>query len=378
MIVTTNGNSNPMPTFGRYKSTGINITLPWLNPHPTPRPRYIDSVQVLGFIPLTCITQHSRLKAFSQCDCRDWKDDDCYINLVFGDSSGQYNPYKNDKSNFILEYPFLYQFQWSNPALSFFELEEWSGTNWFTTTTLNNDSFGIYNGLGTMCIPNWSQFKIDWQKVIMQFGEGLYRFRVNNNIFGAGSIYVSEPFCLKEWNCKDANKTVRWDATISGGRIGSITDDKRIFNLCCNKFINDTTTITSQTWQDSVRVYGFFGKETTDYERVNIEYQNGEVIKIRDEAIQKFEYETALLPKYLHDRFKAYGIMADELYVSDYNWNNSDYEINTRRVVCDGAYAPEYDKHTRYSKATVVFKEGFQNVIRDKCCPVLSSGIPRP
>ncbi|MFI5404919.1 MAG: hypothetical protein ACHQ1D_00250 [Nitrososphaerales archaeon] len=376
MITTVNRNRNPMPAFGRYAYIKGGPKAP------TPRPRYINSIQILGFIPLTCATQHERLKAFSQCDCRDWKDDDCYINPVFGDSSGQYNPYKNDKNNFLLEYPFLYKFQWNDPSLSFFQLEEWNGSAWVSTAILNDDSFGVLNKLGTMKIPYFTQFTIDWQKVIMQFGEGLYRFRVNNNIFGAGSIYVSEPFCLREWNCKEANKTVKWNANITGGRIGSITDDKKIFNLCCTsesgqKVENSGPSKTcTYTWQDEVRIYAFFGKETTDYERENIEYQNGEIIKIRDEAIQKFEYETALLPKYLHDRFKAYGVMADELYVSDYNWNNSDYEIKNKRVVCDGAYAPEYDRHTRYSKATVVFKEGFQNVIRDKCCTVINKDIP--
>lgn len=360
MIATTNPVTAIMHDMLAFGTTIPNFT-------PAAKPVYIDSVQILGFIPLVCDTPHSRLAPFNQCDCRDWTDDDCYINPVFGDSSGATDPLKNDTSGFMLEYPLLYDFLWDDPSITSFSLEKFVDGFWVGIALLNNNNLGTYNALGTMCIKNWTQFVIDWQKVIIAHGEGIYKFRVDNNLFGFGSTYESEPFCLKEWSCKAAAKTVRWDAVIRGGRVGSITNDQMVFDLCCER-IDDHKKLLTQTWRDSVRVYGFFGKEKTEYERENIEYQNGEVIKIRDEAIQKFEYESALLPKYLHDRFKAYGIMADELLVSDYNWNNSDYEVKQKRVVCEGSYEPEYN-YGRLSHVKVIFAEGFKNVIRDKCCP---------
>lgn len=361
MIRIINPSTNRMPLFGVYGTTVPRFT-------PAAKPAYIDAIQILGFVPLTCVTSSTRLAAFSQCDCRDWRDDQCYINPVFGDSTGQTDLRKNDYSSFTLEYPFFYNNQWQDPTTSAFQLEQFIAGAWKGKAMLNNNTYGTFYGLGTMCITNWTEFTVDWQKVIMAFGEGLYRIRVDNNIFGRGSTYVSEPFCLKEWSCKGADKTVRWEAIIRGGRVGSITDDQRVFDLCCER-LNDQKKIITQTWTDSIRVYGFFGREKTEYERENIEYQNGEVVKVRDEAIQKFEYESAALPKYLHDRFKAYGIMADELRVSDYSWNNSDYEIDRKRVVCEGSYEPQYHEDTRYSWVKVVFAEGFKNVIRDKCCP---------
>jgi hypothetical protein len=183
---------------------------------------------------------------------------------------------------------------------------------------------------------------------------------------GSGSL-VSEPFCLKEWSCSGTDVTVRWESKITGGRIGSITDDQRVFDFCCQNPLNG---ISAVTWYDSIRVYGFFGKEKTEYERLLIEYQNGEVVQVRNEAIQKFEYESALQPKWVHDRLKAYGLMADTLLVSDYNWNNADYEVDQKGVVCDGSYEPDYNENTRYSNVKVQFKERIQNVIRDKCCSI--------
>ena len=369
MIRTINTNSNPQPRWGIQGST-VPILTPSISIGAVLAP-----VQIAGLVPLICPTQDPRLPAFSKCDCREWTNDDCYINPVFASTSDT-DVKKNDHNFFLLEFPFLFAYQWSNTSLSAFSLQEWDGSQWITTTTLTNNTYGVHYAFGSLCIKKWKGFDIDWRKILIAFGEGLYRFRVDYNLFGNSGILVSEPFCLKEWSCAGTDVTVRFETTMTGGRLGSIVDDKRVFEFCCIiqssviGSINNGQKISAVTWNDQLRVYAFFGKEKTEYERVNIEYQNGEVVQIKNEAIQKFEYESALQPKWIHDRLKAYAFMADILYVTDYNWNNSDYEINKKRVVCDGSYEPEYNENTRYSNVKVAFKEGYQNVIRDRCCDI--------
>jgi hypothetical protein len=365
MITTINTNSNPQPRWGVHQSSSSQFTS-------TGKTGYVLApTQIAGLVPLICSDQDPRLPPFSKCDCREWVGDQCYINPVFASTADPGDLLKNDRNMFLIEYPFFYQYQWAQPALSAMSLEEWNGSQWVTTTTLTDNTYGYFYDFGDKCIPNWKGFDIDWSAVIGWFGEGLYRFRVDYDIYGNVGILVSEPFCLKEWTCSGTDVTVRWECTITGGRLGSIIDDKRIFEFCCNKGGGPAgmqLTATPVTWNDQIRVYAFFGREKTEYERSNVEYANGEIIQVRNEAIQKFEYESALQPKWVHDRLKAYCFMADEIYVTDYNWNNSDYEIDKRRVTCDGSYEPEYNENTRYSNVRVQFKEGFQNVIRDKCC----------
>ena len=383
MRITFNNNSSPQPSFGVQASTV---------PIFTPQARLanvLKPVQIMGLVPLICPDQDSRLPAFSKCDCREWTNDDCYINPVFA-SLTDTDPLKNDHSMFLIEFPFFYSYQWNISANSLMSLEEWNGSAWITTTTLINSTYGTYYGFGSLCIPNWKGYDISWRSILIAFGEGLYRFRITYNLFGNSGFLVSEPFCLKEWSCAGTDVTVRWETTIRGGRIGSIIDDKRVFEFCCSPVINNPNTsgdlnTTTQPvnsgfvrWDDQIRVYAFFGREKTEYERVNVEYQNGEIIQVRNEAIQKFEYESALQPKWVHDRLKAYGMMADELYVTDYNWNNADYDIDKKRVVCDGSYEPEYHIDTRYSFVKVQFKEGFQNVIRDRCCNNSTRPLSQP
>lgn len=228
MIQTLNGNSNPQPSFGVQAST-VPIYTPQAKAIPV-----LTVTQIAGLVPLVCIDQDPRLPAFSKCDCREWTNDECYINPVFATLTGS-DPLKNDHNMFLVEYPFFYSYQWNNPALSVFSIEEWDGTQWITTTTLTNNTYGTFYGFTSLCIPNWKGFDINWQKILQAFGEGLYRFRVTSltNAFGGSTSLVSEPFCLKEWSCAGTDVTVRWETTISGGRLGSIVDDQRVFDFCC-------------------------------------------------------------------------------------------------------------------------------------------------
>lgn len=363
MITTINTNNNPQPRFGVQASTVPIYT-------PQARLAYIQApVQVAGLVPLVCPDQDPRLPAFSKCDCREWINDDCYINPVFASTSDT-DELKNDHSYFLLEFPFFYQYQWSVAANSQFTLEEWNGSAWVLTTVLNSNTYGTYYDFSSLCIPNWKGFDIDWRLVLTTFGEGLYRFRVSYSQFGFSGSLVSEPYCLKEWSCAGTDVTVRWETHMSGGRLGSVVDDRKVFEFCCLKTGEPGVpqAVTPVTWIDQIRVYAFFGREKGEYERVNVEYNDGTIVQVRNEMIKKFEYESALQPKWVHDRLKGYAFQADDLYVTDYNWNNSDYDIDRKRVVCDGSYEPEYHEDTRYSFVKVPFKGGYQNVIRDKCC----------
>ena len=369
MIQTVNTNTNPQPSFGVQASTV---------PIYTPTGRYaqvLKPLQIAGLVPLICSDSDPRLPAFSKCDCREWTNDDCYINPVFA-ATADADPLKNDHSYFLMEYPFFYNYQWTT-ANSSFSLDKYDGVNWNGVALLDDNTLGTFYDFNSKCISNWTGMDIDWRLVLIAHGEGLYRFSVSYAIFGQAGILVSEPYCLKEWSCAGTDVTVRWQTTIVGGRLGSIIDDCKVFEFCCvinpEPGFQQTSNV---NWNDEIRVYAFFGRETTEYERINVEYQNGEVIPVRSEAIQKFEYESALQPKWVHDRLKAYAFQSDYLFVTDYNWNNSDYDIKKKQVICDGAYEPSYNRNTRYSNVLVAFKEYCQNVIRDSCCeiPSRSSG----
>jgi hypothetical protein len=173
---------------------------------------------------------------------------------------------------------------------------------------------------------------------------------------------TSEPYDLKEFTCERAHGTVRADAKLYDGDIANIDVDGRRDSICGINIV------------DSIRFKAFFGYETSDEEKRQIELQDGKILKTRDELVQKFKLITGPLPKWFHDRFKAYATMSDELRITDYNWNNSDYNIKRKLIVRDGGYAPDYKIGSRLSTVSVDFKEGYQNVSRSLCCGTVYSG----
>lgn len=138
-------------------------------------------------------------------------------------------------------------------------------------------------------------------------------------------MFFSPPFCLKNFSCTLTDGTVKFETVDIGGNIGSVTTQGLSWSSCCT---NKTTgVITPLTINDSIRYFGEFGYETATLQRDFIKYAPGVINKVRDESIKNFTLKTSQLPLWLHQRFYAYALMADQLYVSDYNQNNANYNL---------------------------------------------------
>ena len=70
----------------------------------------------------------------------------------------------------------------------------------------------------------YAGYKLEWAEVLDNHGEGTYRFIVESTILGNSSTIYSESFCLKDWICKLADDTVKFETYFSG-TIGSKDDD---------------------------------------------------------------------------------------------------------------------------------------------------------
>jgi hypothetical protein len=172
---------------------------------------------------------------------------------------------------------------------------------------------------------------------------------------------VSEPFKLKTWVCERAAETVKFE-TYSSGKVGDVIQDYVIHDLC------------GMNWYDSIRVKGFFGHEKVpEYRSVQLKWgspKHGKIVPVRDEAVQTYLFRSDLMPKYVHDRLKVYGLMANEVLVSDYNLLNADFNVKRLGVVKDSGYEPNYHhkEGSRLSDVEVSFKRSVQGVIKSNCC----------
>jgi hypothetical protein len=310
----------------------------------------LTPVQVVGLVPVT----------LDPTDCRTGYNGSDYVVNVYSDGDG--NSFSSDINSFFFEYP-------DDTAVVSFYLQKWNGVIW-VNNGLSNDSLGVFYGFGDLAKGNWTGFTLEWYKIITAFaGGGQFRFRVSSTIFDSESTMYSEVFCLKDYSCQEVNQTTRFDMRISDGKIGSAIDTTKTFDF------NGDVTGTYVTIEDSLRVKGFFGYPKMSNERMEIKYQNGQIERRRDEIVKKYEWTSEPLPLWAHLRLAGYAFRSDgygrlsgRLLISDYNYNNSDYEIKLKSVICDSGYEPKFYVKNRLSKATkIIFRDAIENNIRTKC-----------
>lgn len=336
---------------------------------------YLKPIQVVGFVPMTDCNEQ---------DCRYQDITCCYVNRVFGEViSGvatQKSTYENDFSTFLLNNAFYYL---DHSTTITFKLEKNINGVWTFITNLSG-TYGTAYPNGSFPNANMSGQAINWGTVYKLHGAGVYRVKAINsytppsvpispfpvpypggvNPDTINNCLISEPFKLMAWNCNIAHGTVKFESSISG-KIGDIRKDYLIHDLC------------GVVWFDSIRMPAFFGFETDDYNEILQEWGKptaGKIVRVRDEAIQKYELRSNLIPQYILSRFSVYGLMADILRVSDYNINNANWDIKQMGVVKNGGFAPEYKNawpnniNGRTGTVKMNFKRNPQNVISSRCC----------
>lgn len=313
-----------------------------------------DPVQIGGLNPL-----HS----CDEVECRTWVTSRCpYLNRVFGyvpDAILSDEPtYKNGVNTFLVDIG-LYSSNSSQTTCTII-LQKCTAKNvWTTVATLSNNVYGIYYALNS--IPNhatYTGYTINWGKVLDNEGAGIYRLRFDSLVRTIPGCRISEEFVLREFDCNLAHGLVRFDMQATG-KIGDVVKQGRVHDLC--GFI----------LKDTIWLPGLFGIEKIkEYLEVVLEYPNGKMERERDEAIQSFTWISGYFPHELHRRMMVYFMMADRKAVSDYNRNNSNYNIQLLSIVKAGNYEPAYldTQGVRLAKVTVEFNAGTQNLIKSLCC----------
>ena len=302
--------------------------------------------QIVGAVPMgPCTTT----------ECR--TDDECCqsVKVLAQDlATTNADMYFNDASSFLLNFP-----TWSstNGVYAAWYLDKLVGGVWVSQAYMNNQLYGTWYNFNTWTAhKSYTGLMVKWWLVLHSFGEGTYRVRLNYGMLGNGSqCFSSEPFCLQTWTCRRANKTVKFESWM-GYNIGSKTTEGLNFDLC------------GMNWYDSIRFRGKFGYEESEYEEKIIKRLDGIVKTTREEMLQTYTLYTGRLQKWLHDRFKTYFHMADELRVCDYNYTNADWNLNRKRIRRNSGYKPDHKHTSRLARVTCQYRERQETVVKSICC----------
>ena len=259
-------------------------------------------------------------------------------------NSGGANPIKDDKTSFLKAFNYLTV----NAAVIILIKEDLSEINLTSSSVYGTPyNFGFYTneqnkkGVG---------YLVDWKKVFDTLGVGQYKFECRiTTIFGESQSIKLGTYCLKEFSTYNANNTVRIETNING-EIGESENDYTTFDFA------------NLNWYSQYRFDGSFNYTNSTYKEDSIKYDNGEIVTIEDEQTPEFLLSLKPIPAYKHDIIRTNVLMADKIYITDYNNKNID-NYYRREVKKNGGYEPKwYPLKTKLASIDLKMKQAFNNL----------------
>ena len=262
----------------------------------------------------------------------------CYQSPVLASTTSNDN-FKNDINSFLFKRNF------SSETITI-TLQK-NGT---TDIAIVNDDYGIYYDFGTFGdFPNYKGFRLQWQKVLLLQGAGIYRIKVESTFLTGSTTTYSIPFKLDEYTQDKANGTFRIQS-IQNGFLRHLDFDYKNIN-----------------WLDGLRVPGFFGNRQTEYEQEFVLYANRDSKQVRSELINTYVCQTMHVPDCITDLIIEYHNFGNELFFTDYNLNNHKKTYIQKKVVFDSMDSIEYKDTTNFAPLQLNYKDFNQNFVKTNC-----------
>lgn len=249
---------------------------------------------------------------------------------------------ENDKSDFLY---------FGDPLVADIEFTLQKSTDtcnssaWEDVATITNSAYGQFFEYGKSLDFLNSDFTdefnkkytglvLNWKRVLTDFGTGLYRMKITYTDTSAVEtvIYDSRKFCLYNYHCNLANKTVRIE-TVNIGLRGSMIDQ-----------LNYTDYSTG--WSGQIRLEGILRSRDSEYISEYSVYGTGQFNIQKpyiDEQKVKFTLSLKQIPGWMQWYVSTNILQADSIFVTDYNTAN-DRDLIRIPLIKDGAFSPTDNK----------------------------------
>ncbi len=218
--------------------------------------------------------------------------------------------------------------------------------------TLDTNTLGTYYAIGSIIYYTdqslMTGYILEWSKVLSVHGIGRYRIKIDYTSFSGLITYYSNYFNLKLFSVDAASGTIRIESYMNGYMMRERMNYKGL------------------NFPDMIRVRGWFGNSEEKLETTNDIYANylGEkrvVVQRKINQIEIYNLELLPLPKCLADRIRYYHFFANDIYLSDYNELNYDYDLQRIRILKNEAFNFVYTKTGR----NIIIKGKLQEQIID-------------
>jgi len=282
---------------------------------------------------------------------------DCpFILPLFGDIADIDN-FKNDRTGFFRAYD-------PNIITSVdIVLQKCVNDVFVDVVTFIDNKYGTFSSLGTFQADglDYTSMYMDWRQVLIDpdglgtLGEGKYRLKtieVNTLASVDDQNQFSFRYKLQNFSAERANGTILFETNTSR-ILGDHTDQKK-------------TVTFPPGWLDAIRLFGWFGENTSEYEEERIRLEDGELIDIQDDQIENYLFESDRIPALVHNYVKTRVNQANIIEVTDYNADNANCHIQTQ-VVRTGDYSPRWIKKSKLAGVKVEFKSAFDLLRKLNC-----------
>lgn len=310
MIIVDFANTTPMPIDGiAFESTV-----------------YVGDVSASA--PNTVISSLSDCNNDCSCESCD------YQNVVFAELTIT-NPLFNDRTQF-------FGIAISNSSTVDFYLQK----NDSDIVHIVDNTYGALVSVGGYSTQlSLSTFMVDWQKILVNFGEGVYTMRVETkDASGATVNNYSPDYYLQVYKAKRANSTV-------------------VFNWFQNgKILDNPIDFTGLNIEQYVRVRGMVGWGKPKIENDEIELSNHEFIQVQTKVILDYTFESEELNNFNLLTLIKDAFVASELIITDYNYYNS-FVINALPMVVQECSVEPF-KLTKLAKLTARLQEKTRATIK--------------
>lgn len=224
--------------------------------------------------------------------------------------------------------------------------------------TVTDNTYGTYKALGDEIINGLEYISItniNWSKVLVDFGAGVYRIKTNEvNIFPSEDDQnaYSFQYDLQEFTEDRADKTVFFKV-LNSGSMGDRLDGTKTF-----AFPSD--------WSDGMRLPGSFGYDFSDYEKTYHKLNSGLRQHTETKRTPKYMFKGLPIGEDARKYFENELMLADFVEITDYNKNAANTHIKTP-VHGSGEYSPTYPPSTSKAFFDVEFTHAYDNYIKKHC-----------
>ncbi len=256
-----------------------------------------------------------------------------FMELVF--ASEENDGIKKDVSDFI------FKKITTTDTINIFLLKEKT-----VIATINNNAYGtFYNGFESN--PLYIGWQADWTRIFQSFSGGKYQVKVDLNILGVSSSFLSRYFMLNTFDILSADNTVKIE-TIQKGDI-----DSSPF-----KFKN----LLPEGWKTSIRLQGVFGLMKPAIEKDIFQDSSYREIQNRETIKREYILKANLVPETLYNRIATEDTLGNEIFITSYGVLQ-ELKYEKFPVVIESFGEPAYDKlgNTHFE---ITFSDRQKNIIK--------------